>query len=152
MRVSAPIVDSIWRPDHVFELAAGEPDVEVAVRQEHRDGRLGVDRQRLLGRDAVLPQPGQRDAGLRVAQVELAERAAGAEVDVGEDRVVEVDAAEPLDALGAAEDVDAGGGSRALAQHGGVEGAAAEVVDRHRVAVGEVLGPRRSGRRPPPAR
>ncbi len=126
------------RPDHVFELAAGEPDVEVPVRQEHRDGRLGVDRQRLLGRDAVLPQPGQGDAGLRVAQVELAERAAGAEVDVGEDGVVEVDAAEPFDALGAAEDVDADG--RALAQHGGVEGAAAEVVDGHRVAVAEVPG------------
>ena len=97
------------RPDHVFELAAREPDVEVPVRQEHRDGRLGVDRQRLLGRDAVLPQPGQGDAGLRVAQVELAERAAGAEVDVREDGVVEVDPAEPFDALGAAEDVDAGG-------------------------------------------
>ena len=125
------------RPDHVFELAAREPDVEVPVRQEHRDGRLGVDRQRLLGRDAVLPQPGQGDAGLRVAQVELAERAAGAEVDVREDGVVEVDPAEPFDALGAAEDVDAG---PALAQHGGVEGAAAEVVDRHRVAVAEVPG------------
>ena len=127
------------RPDHVFELAAGEADVEVPVRQEHRDGRFGVDRQRLLGGDAVLPQPGQGDAGLRVAQVELAERPAGAEVDVREDGVVEVDAAEPLDALGAAEDVDP---YRALAQHGGVEGAAAQVVHGHRVAVAEVAGGR----------
>jgi hypothetical protein len=129
--------------DHVFELAAGQADVEVPVRQEHRDGRLGVDREGLLRRDAILPQPGQGDAGLRVAQVELAQRAAGAEVDVGEDRVVEVDTAEPLDPLGAAEDVDADG---ALAQHGGVERAATEVVHGHRVTVGEVAGRRVVGR------
>ena len=37
------------RADHALELGAREPDVEVPVGQEHRDGGLGVDRQRLLG-------------------------------------------------------------------------------------------------------
>ena len=58
-------------PDHVLELGAGELHVEVPVGQEHRDRRLGVDRERLLGQHAVLAQPGERDAGLRVAHVEL---------------------------------------------------------------------------------
>ena len=67
----------------------------------------------------------------------------------GEDRLVEVDAAEPLDALGLAEDLDAAG---ALAQHRGVERAAAEVVDGDDVAVGRGGGTPRSRPRPPPAR
>ena len=70
-------------------------------------------------------------------------------VDVREHGVVEVDPAEAFDALGGAEDVDA---DVALAQHGGVEGAAAEVVDRDGVAVGRGGGWRRSARRPPRAR
>jgi hypothetical protein len=125
------------RPDHVLELRAGQAHVEVPVGQEHRDRRLGVDRQRLLGQDAVLAQPGQRDGGLRVAHVQLRQRSPGAVVDVGQHRVVEVDAAEAFDALRGAQDVDAGS---AFAQDGGVEGAAAEVVHRHDVAVGELAG------------
>ena len=49
----------------------------------------------------------------------------------GEHGFVEVDAAEALDALRLAEDLEAVGG---LAQHRGVEGAAAEVVDGDDVA------------------
>ena len=70
-------------------------------------------------------------------------------VDVGEHRLVEVDAAEALDALGSTERLEAVGG---LAQHGGVEGAAAEVVDGDDVARLDALAWTRSGWRRPPAR
>ena len=52
-------------------------------------------------------------------------------VDVVEDRLVEVDAAEPLDALGRAEHLPAAGGP---AEDRGVERAAPEVVDRDDLA------------------
>ena len=45
---------------------------------------------------------------------------------MGEHGLVEIDAAEPLDPLGRPEDLEALGG---LSQHGGVEGAAAEIED-----------------------
>ena len=73
-------------PDHALELGPVERDLEVPVGQEHRDRGLGVDRERLLGQRAVLAQPGQGDDGLRVAHVELGQRAAGDVVDVDEDR------------------------------------------------------------------
>ena len=123
--------------DHVFEFAAGDADVEVSVGEEDRDGGFGVDGECFFGGDAVLAESGEGDGGLGVGQVEFGECSAGAGVDVGEDGVVEVDAAEAFDAFGGAEDVDADG---AFAEHGGVEGAAAEVVDGDGVAVGEVAG------------
>ena len=56
---------------------------------------------------------------------------------MGEHGLVEVDAAEALDALGRADQLEAVAG---LAQHGGVERAAAEVVDRDDVAGADPLG------------
>ena len=94
--------------------------------QHDRDRHVGVGRQRLLGLDALATQPGHGGDDRGVVEVEAAERRRrGCSDDVGEHGVVEVDAAEALDALGLAEDVEAVG---PLAQDGGVEGAAAEVV------------------------
>ena len=47
--------------EYTLELRTRERDVEVPVGQEDRDGGLGLDRQRLLGQRAVLPQPRHRD-------------------------------------------------------------------------------------------
>lgn len=52
--------------------------------------------------------------------------------DVGEDRVVEIVAAKPFDALRFSENLDLSG---VLAQDRGVERVAAKVVHRHRLAV-----------------
>jgi hypothetical protein len=98
-----------------------------------------VQRERFLGQHAVLPQPGQRDGGLRVAHVELAQVAAGGVVHVGQDRLVEVDATEALDALRRTQDLQAPG---LLAHDGGVEGATTQVVDRDDLAVVQPAGRR----------
>ena len=103
VRVSAPIVDSIC----ARIMSSNSPRVSRTAKC--RFGRntgivasVSID-SASFARIASCRSRASGDAGLRVAQVELAERAAGADVDVGEDGVVEVDPAEPLDALGAAE-------------------------------------------------
>ena len=104
--------------------------------QEHGDRRLGVRGERLLGQHAVLAQAHDRAGGGRVREVERGDRAVEGAVDVAEHGLVEVDAAEALDALGRTEDLEAAARG---AQDGGVEGAAAEVVDGDGGAVGDPL-------------
>ena len=78
--------------------------------------RLGVEGERLLGLDAVPPQPGER----RPSTLGIVGRGDGFDglgrqlvEDVAEDRLVEVDPAELLDALRAAEQLEPGRRSRA---------------------------------------
>jgi hypothetical protein len=114
--------------DELLQLRPGQAHLGAHRGQDHRDGRLGVAGQRLLGLGALAPQPGQVGDDRGVVAVELGDRVADEPQHVAEDRLVDVDATEPLDALRPAEHgEDAVVGA---AQHGGVEGAAAEVVHR----------------------
>ena len=124
------------RADHRFELDAGEPHVGVHVGQDHRDRHLGVARQRLLGSDTFVAQPTDRRLCHRIVGVEFAERPTDRGHDVTEHGLVEIDTAQPFDALWLADQLEAGGGG---AQHRRVEGASAEVVHRHRLARLETL-------------
>ncbi len=125
------------RADESLELGPGEAGEEVPVRQQHRNRRLGVGRQRLLGLHAFLTQPGHGRCRRGRGQVEVGERATVLVVDPLQDRLVEVDAAEPFHSVRVAHHLD---GVAAFAQHRGVEGAAAEVVDREGVALAEQPG------------
>ena len=137
------------RPDHRLELGAGEADPGVQAGQRHRDHHLGVLGEGLLGLDAVAAQPGQGGAHVRVVRGQRRRHRAHGVQHVLEDRLVEVDAAELLDAFRFAEQLEPVGRA---AQHRRVEGAAAQVVD------GDDLAGRRPARRPrtapprPPAR
>ena len=113
------------RPDHRLELLAGEPDVGLDPGQGHGDGGVGVRRQALLGPTALLAQPGHAGQGRGVVRVEHDAGRPDGRHHVGEDGLVEVDPAEALHALGAAELLEALLG---LAQDRGVERAPAEVV------------------------
>ena len=99
--------------------------------EQHGDRRARVGRQRLLGFDAVRTEPSHARLRHRIVGVETVERATEGRGDVREDGFVDVDPAEVLDAFRCAEDLEAVLG---LAQDGGVERAAAEVVDRDRLA------------------
>ena len=124
------------RADHPFKLAAGQADLGLQVGQQHRDGGLGVRGQGFLGRDALVAQPDDRIGGAGIGRVEAGDGAVEGVVDVGEHGLVEVDAAEPLDAFRAAENVEAVLGG---AQNGRIEGAPAEVVDRDQRAQVEAI-------------
>ena len=80
--------------------APGEPHLGLQAGQQHRDRHVGVGRQRLLGVDALLAQPGHRGLRGRLLGVEAVEAVAHRLAHVGEHRLVEVDAAQALDALG----------------------------------------------------
>jgi hypothetical protein len=99
--------------------------------------RPGVRRQRLLGLDAPPPQLAQRRLRDRVVGVERARRLGDLCGHPGEHRVVEVDAAQVLDTRGPAEHPGAVAG---VGQHGGVERAAAQVVDGHDLAGPDATG------------
>ena len=119
----------------------------MAGGQVDRDGDVGFDRECLLGQRAVAAQPGECDRGGGVGRVQPADRATEGVVDVGHHRRVEVHTAEVLDAQRVPEHLEA---LRADPYRRDVEGAAAEVVDDHRVAGDEVAGGvvvRRSGSR-----
>ena len=73
-------------------------------------------------------QPGHRGRPW-APRVEAIEAVAHGAAHVGEDRLVEVDAAQALDALRPADDLEAV--VVGAAHHGGVERAATQVVDRH---------------------
>jgi hypothetical protein len=113
-------------PDHGLELGPGEPHVGLDVGQHHRDHDVDVAGQRLLGLDAVAPEPGERRHGGRVVGVERLDGLAHRRLDVVEHGLVEVDAAQALDALGLAEDLPPRG---VATEDGGVERAPAQVVD-----------------------
>jgi hypothetical protein len=99
----------------------------VAVGQHDRDGDLGVARQRLLRVDAVGPQDGQRGAQDRIVGLEGLPLQADHLEDVAHHRLVEIDAAQVLDAVGASQQ---GEPTVVLDPHDrGVEGPAAQVVD-----------------------
>ena len=110
-----------------LELGAGEPHLGLQRRAAAPGSspRCPTDSASLASTHSWRSRATAAGGG-RVVGVERGERAAEAAVDVGEHGLVEVDAAEALDALGLAEDLEAVAG---LAQHGGVERAAAEVVD-----------------------
>jgi hypothetical protein len=125
------------RSDHVLELHPGEADALRGGRQEHRDGRLVVERKGLLGQDTFLPQPMQGDGVVPVVWIGRRDGTVQLAVDVAQDRLVEIDSAHPFDALGTAEDLHF---VRLDQQDRGVERAAAEVVHRDDVAVRQLPG------------
>ena len=114
------------RADALLEFIAGDPDVFGPAGEVHTDARARVVRQRLLGLDAFSLHSSSPTRSVGIIQIERAERASERLIDVPHDGGVEVDAADPLDALRLTED----GETLALrTQHGGVERAAPEVVD-----------------------
>ena len=124
------------RADHFFELAAGQADLGLQLGQQHRNGGFGVRGQGFLGGDALVAQPDGGAGGSGIGRVEAGDCAVEGLVDVGEHGLVEVDAAESLDAFRASEDVEAVLGG---AQNGRVESAPAEVVDRDQRARVEAI-------------
>jgi hypothetical protein len=114
------------RADHGLELGPGQPYLGLEAGDQHRDRDVRVRGQSLLGVDALLAQPGHRSLGRGLLGIEAIQAVAHRRPDVGEDRLVEVDAAEPLDAFGRADDLEAV--VVGAAHGGGVEGAAAQVV------------------------
>ena len=114
------------RTDHRLEFGTGDPHLGLDVGQQDRYRGIGVRRERLLGLDAVGPQSGHRVLDRRVVLVELVDGLAQAATDVGEHRGVEVDAAEPLDSLRLAENLESNVGSP---QNRSVEGPSPEVID-----------------------
>jgi hypothetical protein len=125
-------------PDHRLELGADQPGLGTQLGQQDRDGRLGVAGQRFLGLHALAAQPGHRAEHVRVLGVQRVELTAEAVPDVAEHDLVEVDPAEALDAFRLAEQLECA--VVVLAHHGGVEGAATEVVDRDGAARVDPLG------------
>ena len=119
-------------PHDGLELGAGHPHLGVKARESNTDDRhLGVDRQRLLGRDAVGTQREHGRDARRDRRCRSRQRPVERGVDVGEHRVVEVDAAEALETLGRAEQPAPLGTDP---HDRGVERAAAEVVHGDGVA------------------
>ncbi len=119
------------RADHRLELGPGDADLALQAGEQHRDGGMAVAGQRLLGFDALLAQAGQGSQRGRIFGVESVEGAVERSDYEPEHRLVEVDPTQAVDALGGAEDLET---ARALAQDGGIEGAAAEVVDGDHLA------------------
>ena len=116
---------------HVLELGARDAHLRLHIGQQHGHGGIAVRRQGLLGEDTLLAQTGERRTRGRVVGVQGGHGVADHLAHVGEHRFVEVDTAQPLDALRPAEQFETGGH---LAQHGRVERAAAEVVHRDGLA------------------
>ena len=112
VRRDQPLERRPIKPDGAAELAAPDP---------HHDLVLGA--QRLFREGARAPDPRDRRhvVGQRLP-------------DVLPHQLVEVETAEVVDRLGDAQHREAAAGRPGPAQHGGVEPAAAEVVDRDRVA------------------
>jgi hypothetical protein len=127
------------RAHDVLELVAREAHLGAHRRQVHRDGGVAVGRQRLLGRDALGAQGGERLTGGRVAGVGAVKGVAERGTHVCHDGFVEVDSAETLDALWSADGLEPGGG---LAQDSSIERATAEVVHGDHVAHLHALGGR----------
>ena len=113
-------------PYHRLQLGPGQPDVRGQVGQQDGDGHVGVRGQGLLRRDALVPQAGDGVDHTGVFLVKLGELRAERPAHVTKNGRVEVDAAEALDPLRSAQDLEP---DRRLAQHGRVEGAAAQVED-----------------------
>ena len=111
--------------DHGLELAPAERDRGLDAGQQDRDGHLLLGGEQLLGLHAGPTQVQHGGGQGRVVGVggpAVADRG----TDVVENGLVEVDAAQVLDAHRVAEKLEA---LVVLAQHGGVEGAASKVVD-----------------------
>src|SRR2546423_5171526 len=117
----------------ILEVRASEGHVEVPAREKNRHDRLGVYRKSLLRPDAVPAQPGEHDGGLGVTSVQLAQHPACREVDVGQDRFVEI-ATTDVNALRGTEDLDT---ARYFSHNHNVEGAATQVIYRHYVTIGQ---------------
>ena len=122
-----------------LELAPGHAHLGLHVRQEHRHAGLAVERQALLGDGALLAEAGDGRQGLGVVGVEVFLGVVDRGADVAEHGGVDVDAAQALDALGRPEHREPAVGL--LAEHRGVERAAAEVVHGHdRALLDPLLG------------
>jgi hypothetical protein len=125
--------------DHQFELGSGDPYGGGEFGEGDGDEGVDVGGEGFFGFDAVSAESGEADGDFGVVGVEWGVEDAE---DVSEDGLVEVDAAEVFDAFGGAEGAESGVG---FLQDAGVEGAAAQVVDRDLVAwidsgLGGVLG------------
>ena len=101
------------------------------IGERDRNRRLAVERERFLRTGALHAELGERAPHGGVGRVDLAQVLVDRRVHVREHGVVEVEAAEALEALGRAQQLT---GAVAAAHDGDVEGAAAEVVDRDGVA------------------
>ena len=122
---------------HLLEDRPGQLDVDVPPGQEHRDDDLAVQRQRLLGQDAVLAQAGQRDgdcASPGSSSVSAPPATSSTWARIASSKATPPS---PLDALRRAQDLVALG---QLAHDGGGEGAAAQVVDRRDLALVQPAG------------
>jgi hypothetical protein len=95
------------RLDHRFELDPGDPHVRLDDRQVDLDRRVGIRRERFLGPTALLAQPRHRSHHGRVARVELRAGRPDRIEHVPEERLIEIDAAEPLHAFWPAEELEA---------------------------------------------
>ena len=113
-------------PDHGLELAASEAYVCLQPGHRHRDRRIGVGGEGLLGPPALRSQSGLGGQGLGVGAIGTRHCAPEHGVDVGHHGLVEIDAAEALHALGVADQLESILGAP---HQGGIEGAAAKVVD-----------------------
>ena len=134
-------------PDELLELGPLEEDRVVHVAEPHRDRHRGLGGQRFLRVDAGAAELGCGDRRRRVVVGDVTEDGAiGAEgaQHVGEHGLVDVDAAQALDALGSTQRLEPPVGP--APEDGGVERAAPQVVHRDRSAGGEALGLRVPGR------
>ena len=125
------------RRDHLLERFPGHGHVPDRVGQRHRDLRLFAGGERLLRVHAVAVHGGQDRSGVGIVRVQRGDRTAQIAVDVVHDRLVEVGAAEPLDALGGTDDLQP---VPAVAHHRAVEGATAQVVDGQQAVRGHRPG------------
>ena len=119
------------RAHHRLELATRQPHAGGEAGNGNRDRGVGVLGEGFLGAHALVAEHGEGLADIGLGAVELGELPVEGGLDVREHRLVEIDAAEALDAVGGAEHLEA---VVVEADHRGIEGAAPEVVDGDGVA------------------
>ena len=125
------------RDDLLLERIPGDGHVLRRAGQRYRDVGSFACRQGLLGEHAFAAQGGQDRRGTGVGRVQRGDRAVQLAVDVVQDGLVEVGAAEPFDALGGADDLQA---VPAVAHDRAVERSSAQVVDREQTVRGQWPG------------
>ncbi len=135
------------RSDQLLQLGALQEHLALLAADPDRDGDRRLPRQRLLGVHAGPAELGDRGRRRLAVGAVVEGRPVGPQSaqDVAEHRLVDVDAAQALDALGPAQRLEPP--VRPPPQDGGVEGATAEVVDRDGLPGGEAFRLRVPGRR-----
>jgi hypothetical protein len=114
------------RTDQRLQVGTADRDVPGYPREEHRDDRLDVAGERLLGIHHRVAEGGQGGGDRRVGVVQAGQVHARGGGDVAQQQVVEVEPADRVVPARLADQLEAGTG---LADHARVEGTAAQVVD-----------------------